>query len=264
KMNEQTLSVYLIADFTIDSFAALLAADTRMPRLAVTKAPYNQVEPALLELAGEDSSAHDVVFVWTRPAAVNASFAGLLRGDTVDVSRVLGEVDSFCKMVVGATAGCRSLFLPLWTLPAHLRGLGLVDLKLQDQGIWAALNQMNDRLLERLSQIRNIYPLNAPRWIQKVGERSYNAKQWYLGKVPLSNDVFKEAVFDLKAGLSAIHGQARKLLVVDLDNTLWGGIVGDTGWEGVTLGGHHAVGEAFVDFQCALKGLKRRGILLAI
>jgi FkbH-like protein len=97
-----------------------------------------------------------------------------------------------------------------------------------------------------------------------VGERAFNPKQWYMGKVPFGNDVFKEAILDLKAGLSALAGLSRKLLVVDLDNTLWGGIVGDTGWEGITLGGHNAAGEAYVDFQRALKGIKERGVVLGI
>jgi FkbH-like protein len=59
-------------------------------------------------------------------------------------------------------------------------------------------------------------------------------------------------------------GSSRKLLVVDLDNTLWGGVVGDLGWENLRLGGHDYVGEAFLDFQRAIKALRNRGILLAI
>jgi hypothetical protein len=54
------------------------------------------------------------------------------------------------------------------------------------------------------------------------------------------------------------QGGGRALLVVDLDDTLWGGIVGDVG-EGLRLGGHDGMGEAFVDFQRAVKNLKRRG-----
>src|SRR5262249_60112417 len=59
-------------------------------------------------------------------------------------------------------------------------------------------------------------------------------------------------------------GRARRLVILDLDNVLWGGIVGEVGWEGITLGGHDYVGEAFVDFQRALKALTRRGVQLAI
>ena len=54
------------------------------------------------------------------------------------------------------------------------------------------------------------------------------------------------------------------MIILDLDDILWGGTVGETGWQGITLGGHDPAGEALVDFQRDLKALTRRGILLAI
>jgi FkbH-like protein len=54
------------------------------------------------------------------------------------------------------------------------------------------------------------------------------------------------------------------VIVVDLDDTLWGGIAGEVGWENIRLGGHDAIGEAFVDFQKALKALSEGGVVLAI
>ena len=68
----------------------------------------------------------------------------------------------------------------------------------------------------------------------------------------------------MKAALRATSGAARKLLVLDLDDTLWGGVVGDVGWQHLRLGGHDAVGEAFVAFQRSLLRLMRRGVVLAI
>ena len=76
--------------------------------------------------------------------------------------------------------------------------------------------------------------------------------------------MFKAAIPDIKAALRGVNGRAKKLLVVDLDDTLWGGIVGEVGVEGLVLGGHDRLGEAFLDFQRALKALVRRGVLLGI
>ena len=56
----------------------------------------------------------------------------------------------------------------------------------------------------------------------------------------------------------------KKALITDLDDTLWGGIVGEDGWEKLNLGGHDPIGEAFLDFQRALKSLSRQGVLLGI
>ena len=49
--------------------------------------------------------------------------------------------------------------------------------------------------------------------------------------------------------LNSFEGKSKKLLVLDLDNTLWGGVVGDLGWENINIGGHNFTGEAFADFQ---------------
>jgi FkbH-like protein len=67
----------------------------------------------------------------------------------------------------------------------------------------------------------------------------------------------------LSKTIGAVKGTAKKCLVLDLDNTLWGGILADDGLETIALG-HGAAGEAFVDFQRYLLKLKERGIILAV
>jgi len=64
--------------------------------------------------------------------------------------------------------------------------------------------------------------------------------------------------------LAAQQGRARKCLVLDLDNTLWGGVIGDDGLDGIVLGEGSALGEAFLSFQHYARDLSRRGVLLAI
>lgn len=64
--------------------------------------------------------------------------------------------------------------------------------------------------------------------------------------------------------LAASQGRSAKCLVLDLDNTLWGGVVGDDGLEGIVIGQGSAVGEAFLAFHHYCKELARRGVILAI
>jgi FkbH-like protein len=61
----------------------------------------------------------------------------------------------------------------------------------------------------------------------------------------------------------SIRGRAIKCVVLDLDNTLWGGVIGDDGVQGIALSAH-GDGESFYDFQCFLRELQKRGILLAV
>ncbi|HUJ46323.1 MAG TPA: HAD-IIIC family phosphatase, partial [Rhizomicrobium sp.] len=64
--------------------------------------------------------------------------------------------------------------------------------------------------------------------------------------------------------LGAIRGKARKCLVLDLDNTLWGGVIGDDGMEGIVVGQGSAMGEAFLSVQQAALDLRGRGVFLAV
>ena len=64
--------------------------------------------------------------------------------------------------------------------------------------------------------------------------------------------------------IAAVYGLSKKAVVLDLDNTLWGGVVGDDGIEGIVLGQGNAAGEAYIDFQRYLQRLSSRGIILAV
>ena len=87
---------------------------------------------------------------------------------------------------------------------------------------------------------------------------------WFFAKCPYKNQVLKSAIFDLKKGIESLSGNSRKVLITDLDDTLWGGTVGDDGWEKLNIGGHDAIGEAHLEYQKTLLSLKKKGIILAI
>ena len=64
--------------------------------------------------------------------------------------------------------------------------------------------------------------------------------------------------------IKAIYGAAKKCLVVDLDNTLWGGVIGDDGLSGIRIGNESAEAESYTEFQQYIKNLKNRGVILAV
>jgi FkbH-like protein len=85
-----------------------------------------------------------------------------------------------------------------------------------------------------------------------------------VAKILYSQNLFEKAAAEIAAVLRGSLGQAKKVIVCDLDNTLWGGVVGDDGANAIKLGAPDPVGECFHAFQTVLKGLRSRGILLAI
>ena len=85
-----------------------------------------------------------------------------------------------------------------------------------------------------------------------------------LCKQPYSMDALPIIADTLAAAAQGLLGKARKVLVLDLDNTIWGGIIGDDGIDGIQLGPETAEGEAFTHFQQYVDGLRQRGVVLAI
>lgn len=92
----------------------------------------------------------------------------------------------------------------------------------------------------------------------------FDIARWLQGKMeiaPQAGARYGEMVMRIVA---AQRGRSRKCLVLDLDNTLWGGVVGDVGIEGLVLGEGSAVGEAHLELQRYARRLKERGVILAV
>jgi len=92
----------------------------------------------------------------------------------------------------------------------------------------------------------------------------FDTRFWYHSKQPVSFDCMVPFIRNLSAIIGALYGRTTKCLALDLDNTLWGGVVGDDGIEGLKIGPGDAEGESFRSFQEYLLRLKERGMLLAV
>jgi FkbH-like protein len=254
----------LISDFNIENLSSYLKKEPNPPAIESIITCYGEVFQTLLDDNAPCWSARpDFIVVWTRPEAVLEGFRRLLECSPVNEKDLNGQVDAFSAALCRASKRTQAMFVPTWVIPPFHQTQGLLDLS-STSGIARALMQINMRLLETLDGMRAIHPLWTDKWIQLGGATAFNQRLWYLGKIRFSNEVFKAAARDLKGALRGLGGQTKKLIILDLDDVLWGGIVGETGWQGITLGGHDPEGEALVDFQRDLKALARRGILLAI
>jgi len=252
----------LIADFNVSNLRALLAKSSEFSGYTVESAPYGQVMQTLLD-PNVWKAEVEAAIGWTTPRAISAGYRELKKGQEVAPETLSSEVEAFVAAVRSLPAQVRHIFIPTWVSAPNDGRLGLLDLHPR-VGPSLALLRMNVHLAECLEDEPRAHLLDASRWTAVHGENSFSQRLWYASKTPFSIQLFKEAVQDMSAGLAALRGQSRKLVLLDLDETLWGGILGDVGWEAVRLGGHDPVGEAFSDFQNSLKTLKHRGILLGI
>jgi FkbH-like protein len=87
---------------------------------------------------------------------------------------------------------------------------------------------------------------------------------YYHAKLPCAPEFLAGYAHSVASIITAQSGQGKKCLVLDLDNTLWGGVIGDGGIEGIRLGQGDADGEAFHAFQHYCRDLARRGVILAV
>lgn len=94
-------------------------------------------------------------------------------------------------------------------------------------------------------------------------ETWYDNRIWYLARARHSQDAIREMASDLDLLLSTLRSTRAKVIVVDMDNTCWGGVVGDDGLDGIVLG-VDGPGLAFSTFQKALLNFRDQGVLIAV
>jgi FkbH-like protein len=96
------------------------------------------------------------------------------------------------------------------------------------------------------------------------GLAARDERAWFESKQPCSSALLVELAREVSQLIFSLKRAPKKVLVLDLDNTLWGGVVADDGLEGIELGDTSPRGEAFKAFQKYIASLKQRGVLLAV
>ena len=251
--------LYFVADFNVELLARQLS-NTTLPGIETAIAPSG---PVIAALAAGPPAPEWSAIVWTRPEAVSEAFARACASEPADHERALDEVRTYGAALGRFAARARSVFVPTWVLPPFERGWGMLDYR-PGTGVAQLLARMNVALADAVGDVPSVFVLDAGRWLACAGARGWSQKLWYAAKCPFAPPVIGLAAVDIAAALDGVAGRARRVAILDLDDVLWGGIVGEVGWSGLALGGHDHVGEAFADFQRALKALTARGVQLAL
>ena len=108
--------------------------------------------------------------------------------------------------------------------------------------------------------IHDIQYLSAVYGLEKWSQPFY----WYMYKYALSFSAIPFFASSLCQMIKSVFGKNKKALALDLDNTLWGGVIGDDGVDGIEIGQETALGQSYLEFQNYLRALKDKGILLTV
>lgn len=126
------------------------------------------------------------------------------------------------------------------------------------------LRKLNMLLMAGCAEHKRVFPVDLCGLQAQMGRAAlHDPKLYYIAKMPVSLAALPIVAASVLDVIRSLRGSIKKCAVLDLDNTLWGGVIGDDGLAGIQIG-ELGQGSAFSDLQGWLKELKNRGILLAV
>jgi len=254
----------LLSNSTTDFILPALVASAARHGIALEcfRGDYNQV---IQEVLNPDSIIYrekcDAVLV-----AVD--FRGIplraVPGNAGEAQKTVQGVLGYFDAVRSAIKGTGKATCILQTIPAPVEPLfGSLDRALP--GTMTSLIDLVNRGIAESTRGTEDIVLDVARLAETVGLADWHCpSQWNMAKLPFSNSFLPLYADHVARTIAALRGKSRRCLILDLDNTLWGGVIGDDGLEGIQVAEGDATGEAHLSVQRFALALRERGIVLAV
>lgn len=224
---------------------------------------YNKYyEDAVFPNSELESFKPDIILVHTSIVNITQFPEYSFSADDVD-SLFYTQVNKFKAIWNGLAKYNCAIIQNNFDLPQN-RSLGSLD-NYDIHGKSLFVNKLNLEFAKSANQIKNLYINDINYLSAYIGIKTwFDRNLWHSSKYAIGFDAIPEYAHQVAGIINAIIGKTKKCLVLDLDNTCWGGIIGDDGLDGISLGNETAQGESFMYFQNYVKELKNRGIILAV
>ena len=252
--------IALVSNFTIDLLQPLLRAQCWGAGIDATfyVAPFNQIVQEIQDpQSGLAIFRPDVVVI--APDWRWLEFADEEPDPPLALARRLAQIEGLwnsCRDRLSAFTVQFGFEIPLdepWGRLSMALGGGRARM----------IQQLNLALWEAAAKTAGLAILDVEQMASQFGKARWSdAVLWQVAKQYPAPDALAPLGREITALLRGVYGLTAKCVVLDLDGTLWGGVIGEDGLNGIQLGGS-AVGESFSAFQRYLKSLSQRGILLA-
>jgi FkbH-like protein len=258
----EKLRIAVLADFATQQLIALLKTLFAQDKIAaeIYEAPFDSITP---EIMNADSDLYQFA-----PQFV------LILHSTQTLQNQICESTSREVFADGRVAHVKMLWEKLRVhsnativqgnfAPPVGRAFGHYELKVSDS-IAAIVADINYRIALESRNAKNVLLADVNHLASDIGLKEFfDERLWNIAKTPCRVQVLPRLAQALVDIVLTANGRFVKCVVLDLDNTLWGGVIGDDGLDGIILGNFDE-GEAFVAFQKFILELKRRGIILAV
>lgn len=267
--SQQQLNVALLSSFTIDPLVTYLDIDCRLigffPQVYV--APFNRYQEEVFnEQSGLYQSQPDIILFFVEIESIldemfRVQFPQLeIEYIKAQLDRKIQEIE---RLLILATQRTNALILFSNFVIPSFSPLGILDNK-REIGFKRFYKLLNTRLERAFQNNKQVFIFDLNEVASKYGKDNYiNYPMYYRGAL-LFNEAFLHLVsYELMGYIKALKSKTRKCIVIDLDGTLWGGIIGEDGLDGIKLNVNYP-GNEFVDFQRSILSLHNRGIILAV
>ena len=258
------IKIALIGD-TATQFLATAIRGTGVERgyqIDLFEAEYNQVERQFLDPSSElyqSDADYIVLFQSTHKLGEKHSLLSADQQETLAEER-LAFIASICENPVLADKKIICLDYP----EIEDTVFGSYATKVSSS-LTYQVRKLNMGLMDLSQQYANLFICDIAGLQNKLGRNIMFAPNVYVStEMVLSIDALPYVAGRVMDIVCAIKGQFKKCLILDLDNTVWGGVIGDDGIEGIQLGHGLGIGKAFTEFQMWVKKLKLRGIIICV
>ncbi len=226
------------------------------------EAEYNQVERQLLDPTSDlyqFNADFIVIFQSTHKLGEHHSMLSTEQQATLADDRI-GFLASVCE--TPALAGKKIIYFNYPEIEDTVFGSYANKV---DSSFTFQVRKLNYELMRLSQQYQNLFICDIAGLQNKLGRDVMFAANVYTStEMILSMDALPYVASRVMDIVCAVKGQLKKCLILDLDNTVWGGVIGDDGLEGIQLGHGLGIGKAFTEFQMWVKKLKQRGIIICV
>ncbi len=262
------VKIAVLSNFTVEPFDAVLSVACRKEGIAaeIMVAGFNQYSQQVLDPQSRFHSFKPeiVLFLLDGETLFGDIYHFPYRHEAAERKKQVEHQLSAIKSLLSHIRSRLSPVVVLNTLEVPFHSvLGVLEGKLE-YGLAEMMRDFNSRLFALAAQDANTYVFDLDSWAALHGKQAvHDQKLKHLARMQISTEFYPDLAHYYVRYVKALKGLARKCIAVDLDNTLWGGIAGEDGRDGIQLG-EDAPGNAYVEFQKVLLAFYERGVLLAI
>ena len=260
------LNVEVLSTFNLEPLLPVLqfALNCIPSQARIELGPLDDIEGQITRSSGSSYGLDARLVVWrveeVLPEVLYPFSCGFPEQVVARVHQLIERVDRLVSLHQHCLPGV-PLFISTLPIPSH--GANPVLAAQHSDGLFASIARVNRHIYEVATSTDGVYVLDVASWAALTGKGYADVTVDFLARQPLSAQGQVGFAFFIARNLRLLIVPRRKVLALDLDNTLWGGVIGEDGVDGVILG-HDFPGNVYLRIQRELLELRHQGVLLVI